>query len=184
MLFIKRSLTTFLHEVRGRRIIIIFFYRGYDSFRCSSGGDILRIMFWSSVRLRGTSVELCPANEPQHCGVMSKFGLIMKMHQRWWCLATELNTQEKKTFTLISFVINSRCVVQTFCCLSAPKHRNAAGLRLLHLQFAQQKCIYMYMEEMYFCNTFLQVHIPFYSIPVLESAPTSCLTVCLNWVRS
>lgn len=42
---------------------------------------------------------------------------------------------------------------------STHKQREMAGLRLLHLQFAQQKCIYMYMEGMYFCNTFLQVHI-------------------------
>lgn len=39
------------------------------------------------------------------------------------------------------------------------KQRKLDFLRLLLLQFAQQKCIYMYMEGMYFCNTFLQVHI-------------------------
>lgn len=38
--------------------------------------------------------------------------------------------------------------------------RARRGWRLLHLQFAQQKCIYMYMERMYFFNTFLQMHFP------------------------
>lgn len=74
------------------------------------------------------------------------------------------------------------------CCLnillpSTHKQRKVAGLRLLHLQFAQHKCIYMYMEGMYFCNTFLQVHYPlpwmlYLSIPELKF-PLKILPYCM-----
>lgn len=52
-----------------------------------------------------------------------------------------------------------------------------ASRRRLHLQFAQQKCIYVYMERMYFFNTFLQMHFPHRGLSVTGASRALLLFV-------
>lgn len=82
----------------------------------------------------------------------SKFSVILKIQQRWWCLVLKLNMLGKTPET------HQFPDKHQMCWSNISLHSKLAVQRLLHLQFAQQKCIYMYMERMYFFNTFLQMH--------------------------